>query len=79
LYYTELTQVLDCDLRAAADIATHLKKRKFLVLTPGSESRTFAKSGKPKYTAVTDDHKHAEMMAAYFDPAFNIAHLVSIC
>jgi hypothetical protein len=64
-------------LRAAADIATKLKKRKFLIPTPGSELRAFAKNGKPKFTAVSEDPKHAEMMNAYFDPAFNIAHLVS--
>jgi hypothetical protein len=71
-------EIVDCDLRTAADIVMDLKKQGFVIPTPGSKSGDFAKSGKPMFHAASVNPEHAKLMAAYFDPALHIAHLVSL-
>jgi hypothetical protein len=55
-----------------------LKKQGFVIPIPGSTSKGIAKGGKPLFHAVSEDPEHAKMMATYFDPGFNIVHLVSL-
>jgi meiosis-specific protein HOP1 len=74
---SELSKQLGCDLKTAAQIAIGFKEKQFLVPTPGASSAVFTRSGRPKFSVVVDDCKHAEMMNTFFDPTLKIAQHVN--
>lgn len=70
----DVAEALNCHVQVAAQTITQLKREGFLVLTPGSNQRTFWRTKKPKYMAVQDPEQRKRLYATYFDPTFKIGH-----
>ncbi|KAF2103810.1 DNA-binding protein [Rhizodiscina lignyota] len=74
----EFKDILHCDLQTANEVLKHFKQKDFLKETPGSRSRGFAQSGKPKWTFVSSGSDYERMMREYFDPSLKIAHHLAL-
>ncbi|KAF2754811.1 hypothetical protein EJ05DRAFT_134144 [Pseudovirgaria hyperparasitica] len=68
------SELLNCDLQTTGHVTKHLRREGYFIDTPGSHSRGFAATGKPKMMIVDREPARSRMLKQYFDPLAKIAH-----
>ncbi|KAF2841956.1 DNA-binding protein [Patellaria atrata CBS 101060] len=71
----DFAKELKCNAQVAADVASHLRRKGYLVATSGSKHKNFNKRGLPKFHAVLPEtDRFSRMLEEYFDPMAKVAH-----